>query len=124
MRSTVLALPLLLFACNGPSANGTTLSAEAFSARIGGGVQLIDVRTAGESAVGHIPQAVNLDWTGGQLESNTNKLDKGRPVLLYCASGRRSADAKAHLRSRGFTDVVDLDGGINAWRSAGMPVEP
>ncbi|MBK7086397.1 MAG: rhodanese-like domain-containing protein [Flavobacteriales bacterium] len=123
MRTFLFALPLVLSACTTPSSEGTALPPAAFSARITDGAQLVDVRTAGEFANGHIAHAVNLDWTSGELEAQATTLDKARPVLLYCASGRRSAAANDHLRKSGFTDVVDLDGDISAWRSAGLPVE-
>ncbi len=124
MRHLLLALPILLSNCNAPTAVGTTIPARDFSTRINATAQLVDVRTAAEFMGGHLPNAVNLDWAGGQLEAETSTLDMTRPVLLYCASGRRSANAKDYLIEQGFTDVVDLEGGISAWRSSGMRVEP
>ncbi len=85
-------------------------------------VQLIDVRTPGEFSAGHIEGATLMDWTGGQLEAEWQSLDKDRPVMLYCASGRRSASASAFLRKNGFTGVSDLAGGFGAWSAAGKPV--
>jgi len=85
-------------------------------------IQLIDVRTPDEYSTGHIANATLMDWSGGQLEAEWKTLDKGRPVALYCASGRRSAAASAVLSKNGFADVTDLAGGFNAWSSAGKPV--
>jgi alkylhydroperoxidase family enzyme len=48
--------------------------------------------------------------------------DKGRPMILYCKSGGRSALATATLLEMGFTDVAHLDGGITAWKDAQRPV--
>ncbi|MEO8590237.1 MAG: rhodanese-like domain-containing protein [Flavobacteriales bacterium] len=124
MRNLLLALPFLLSNCSVPIAVDTTVPAHAFSDRINASAQLVDVRTAAEFKGGHLLNAVNLDWTGGQLEAMSSTLDKTRPVLLYCASGRRSADARGYLVDQGFTDVVGLEGGITSWRSSGMPVEP
>ena len=123
MRTFHFALPLVLLACTALPTGNAAIPSDAFSARINDEAQLIDVRTAGEFGSGHIPRAVNLDWAGGHFEGNITTLDKARPVLLYCASGRRSAAANAYLRANGFTDVVDLEGGITAWRSAGLPLE-
>ncbi len=123
MRTFLFALPLVLLACTTPSTGVTALPPDAFSARISHKAQLIDVRSAGEFGSGHLAHALNLDWSSGELEANSTKLDKSRPVLLYCASGRRSAAANEYLRANGFTDVVDLEGGITAWRSAGLPLE-
>ncbi|MBK8613510.1 MAG: rhodanese-like domain-containing protein [Flavobacteriales bacterium] len=86
-------------------------------------VLLIDVRTPAEYAEGHIDGALNLDWTGGVLDQRMATLDKGKPVLLYCASGRRSAAAREAMSAAGFSDVKDLSGGITSWRNAGLPVK-
>jgi rhodanese-related sulfurtransferase len=50
-------------------------------------------------------------------------LSPGRRVVLHCASGGRSALAAVVLRDMGYGDVAHLDGGLNAWRDAGLPVE-
>ncbi len=124
LLSSVIALPLLLLACSPPEGRESSLDPDAFSVRLGeGGAQLVDVRTAGEYAEGHIAGARNLDWSSGQLERHLGELDRSRPVLLYCASGRRSAAARDYLQQHGYTDIVDLAGGINAWSSAGKKIE-
>lgn len=124
MRLLLLASTALLMSCASPQQGGGNLNPDAFAARLDDvGAQLLDVRTAGEFSGGHLANARNLDWTNGQLEATVPELDKSKPVLLYCASGRRSAAAGAYLREQGFTDVVDLSGGIGAWREAGKPTE-
>lgn len=124
MRLLLLASTALLLSCTSPQQDGGSLNTGAFEARLGDvGAQLLDVRTASEFSGGHLANARNLDWTNGQLEAAVQELDKSKPVLLYCASGRRSAAAGEYLREQGFTDVVDLSGGISAWSDAGMPVE-
>lgn len=85
-------------------------------------IQLVDVRTPGEFSAGHIEGARLMDWSGGQLQAEWQSLDKNKPVVMYCASGRRSAAASEFLRKNGFTDITDLDGGFNAWSAAGKPV--
>lgn len=118
------ALPLLLMACTMPQQGTNSLDAAAFAVRLAeSDAQLVDVRTAAEYADGHIAGSRNLDQTSGQLAQNVNELEKSKPVLLYCASGRRSAAARAYLQQQGFTDVVDLAGGIGAWAGAGKPIE-
>lgn len=119
----IFAIPLLL-ACSAAPQDDKSLDASAFAARVAkNDAQLVDVRTAAEYANGHIPGALNLDWTGGQLEERNADLDKSRPVLLYCASGRRSAAARQYLLDQGFHDAVDLAGGIASWTAAGKPIE-
>lgn len=123
MRQFLLLLSILLFACTAPGQGSGSLDAAGFDARLTEqGAQLLDVRTAGEFQGGHLADARNFDWTNGELEAIAPKLDKSKPVLLYCASGRRSAAARDFLVKQGFTDVVDLSGGIGAWTSAGRPV--
>lgn len=122
--SRLISLSLALIGCSGPQAGSDSLNPSAFADRLSKGhTQLVDVRTAAEYADGHLAGALNLDWTGGQLEERAAELDKSNSVLLYCASGRRSAAAREYLHDQGFKEVTDLSGGIQAWAGAGMPVE-
>lgn len=126
-----IILPLLVTAftflsCAAPQGSGGSgaVDTKAFQQALATpNVQLIDVRTPAEYAEGHIDGALNLDWTGGVLDQRMATLDKSKPVLLYCASGRRSAAAREAMTAAGFTDVKDLEGGITAWRNAGSPVK-
>jgi rhodanese-related sulfurtransferase len=85
--------------------------------------QLLDVRTSGEFAEGHIPNSVNIDVTGADFEQKVAGLDKAQPVLVYCKMGGRSAKAAEKLKALGFTTIVDLDGGFSSWSGEGKPVE-
>ncbi len=83
-------------------------------------VQLVDVRTAGEFASGHIKGAVNIDFNSpGFKQKADSLLDKNREVAVYCRSGRRSAAAASSLSDY---KVYNLVGGIISWQSAGKPV--
>jgi|694.fasta_scaffold03165_19 phage shock protein E len=82
---------------------------------------LVDVRTPGEYASGHLEGSLNVDWTASGHEAEFAKLPKDRPLLLYCRSGGRSGQAMEYLRSKGY-QVQHLDGGIGAWMNAGLPV--
>ena len=77
-------------------------------------VQLVDVRTAEEYNSGHIPGSINIDVLKGHEELAAT-LDPERPVALYCRSGRRSENAGWVLEKAFFRNVVDLEGGYNAW---------
>ena len=124
MRRILFALPILLAACGNVPQQTNSLAPAAFEVRLSEpAVQLIDARTPSEYNTGYLADAINLDWNGGQLEAAAGKLDKSKPVLLYCASGRRSAAARAFLIEQGFKDVVDLDGGIGAWVMAGKAIK-
>ena len=124
IRPFLVLFPFMLLACGAPTEQGASLAPATFEGRLSEpGVQLIDARTPGEFAGGHLTDATNLDWNGGQLEATFHELDRTRPVLIYCASGRRSAAARDFLLDQGFKDVVDLQGGINAWAAARKPLE-
>ena len=82
---------------------------------------LLDVRTAGEFAAGHIAGAINVPVTSlsGRLPS-LGDLD-GRPVVAICLSAHRSPPAVRLLRRAGI-EARQLAGGMIAWRMAGLPV--
>jgi len=73
------------------------------------GALIIDVRTPGEFASGHIKGAMNIPVD--QLSKNLQKLqDKNRPIITCCASGMRSASARGILSSKGYTQVFNGGG--------------
>lgn len=84
---------------------------------------LLDVRTPEEFATGHLRGATNIDWNSSSFETEIKKLDKNKPVLIYCRSGRRSAAAADKMRSIGFTKVIELEGGILDWQAKNLPIE-
>lgn len=86
-------------------------------------IVLVDVRTPGEFAEGHLKGAVNINFFGPRFEYDIQKLPKDKTLLLYCKTGVRSARAAEMIREEGERKVFDLGGGIQAWRKAGMPVE-
>lgn len=76
---------------------------------------LLDVRTAFEFKEGHIPGAVNLDvYQPGFLEE-AEKLDRSRPVFVYCRSGNRSYTVAQAFVQMGFERVRNLQHGIISW---------
>lgn len=83
--------------------------------------QLIDVRDAGEFAAGRIAGAMLLPLA--ELTARACNLDRNRPVVLICQSGRRSAQGQQTLHELGFENVAQLDGGIAAWQQAGLPLQ-
>ncbi len=88
------------------------------------GVQVFDVRTAAEFNTGHIVHALQADWTNqSQFLDRVQFVDKHKPVYIYCLVGGRSNAAANWMRNNGFTNVVELDGGINAWKAASKPLE-
>jgi sulfur-carrier protein adenylyltransferase/sulfurtransferase len=91
---------------------------------VGNGVPIIDVREAEEYAVAHLPGAKSVPR--GYLESRIDAAvpDRRQRVILYCASGQRSALAAHTLKTElGFEDVVSMTGGITLWKDRGYDVE-
>lgn len=79
----------------------------------GSGAMVVDVRTPPEFEADHIPSAVNVPVD--QLQAGSATWNKTGAIVVYCATGARSADAAAYLVAQGFTKVYDLDKGIAAW---------
>lgn len=118
-----LLLSLLAFSCHSQEAK--ELKPSDFEKEISkSGIQVLDVRTAGEFKGGHIKKALQADWTNQQqFMERVSFVDKDKPVYIYCLVGSRSASAAAWMRNNGFKKVIELRGGINAWKRDGKPVE-
>jgi rhodanese-related sulfurtransferase len=82
--------------------------------------QLVDVRTNAEFARGAIAGAHHIELA--HLPSRRTELDPKAPLVLYCLSGARSAQACMYLAQQGFEQLFNLEGGIAAWARAGLPV--
>lgn len=78
--------------------------------------QVIDVRTPEEFAEGHIDGAQNIDFQAKDFLEQFSRIDKDRPVYIYCRSGKRSAKAAEQLSELGFPNIIDLQGGFLAWK--------
>jgi phage shock protein E len=83
---------------------------------------ILDVRTAEEFAEGHIEGAINISHK--QINANLNKIIalKDQTVVVHCKSGRRALSAENDLRAAGFSDLRHLDGDMNAWQAADLPL--
>ncbi|MGR9073778.1 MAG: MBL fold metallo-hydrolase [Gammaproteobacteria bacterium] len=85
-----------------------------------GSVKLVDVREESEYAAGHIDNAINLPR--GVLEFKIGNIpelaDKKAPILLYCRTGGRSALAASSMKTLGYTNVLSMEGGFEAWSKA------
>ncbi len=76
------------------------------------GAQFIDVREPAEVATGTLPGTTNIPL--GELDGRLDELDSSHRVVLLCRSGGRSTIAAELLNRHGFTDVVNLEGGMLA----------
>jgi phage shock protein E len=84
---------------------------------------VLDVRTADEFAAGHVPGARNVSHD--LLSSKVADLQelRGKQVVLYCRSGRRTLLAEQTLRAAGFTRLLHLQGDYLAWEAEHRPIE-
>ena len=116
-------LAVFVASCTNAQNSKTNLTAVQFEAKIKElpGAPIIDVRTPAEYAEGHIKNAKNIDWNGNSFDKQISKLDKSKPVLVYCLAGGRSAAAASKLRESGFKHVYELVGGMKEWRAAKLP---
>jgi thioredoxin 1 len=85
-------------------------------------IVLLDVRTPEEYQTGHIKNAIDLDYRNATFSDQIRKLDPSKTYLIYCRSGRRSASTIDSLKKLGFTQLYDLKGGINAWKTEKLPI--
>ena len=105
----------------GPDAEKVS-PAEAYRKHTGedGDALIVDVRQPAEWKSGTIPGAARVPLT--HLGSSLDELPRDRQLLTICASNHRSPLAARRLKKAGF-DVLDVSGGIEAWREAGLPIE-
>ncbi|MDD5210334.1 MAG: rhodanese-like domain-containing protein [Elusimicrobiales bacterium] len=83
----------------------------------------IDVRTPEEHAAGYIEKTdLVIDFKATDFKDKLSKLDRNVKYLIYCRSGHRSGLALAMMKDLGFAEYHDIEGGINAWTAAGLPV--
>jgi rhodanese-related sulfurtransferase len=106
------------------------LSPEDVAREVEEGAILVDVREPTERAEkGYIPGAVEAPrgmlefWADPSSPYHREEFQPDRRIILHCASGGRSALAAAALQDLGYQRVGHLDGGLNAWKDSGRPVE-
>ncbi len=86
--------------------------------------QIIDIRTPGEYASGHLKNAILINYYDRNFAKNIEKagLDKSRPVFIYCRSGHRSGNAIPVFKKLGFKHIINLAYGINEWKRLNLPL--
>ncbi len=96
----------------------TLQNVEDFKANMQHDYLIVDVRTPEEFENGALPRAVNISITSLDFPFEINKLDKEKPVMIYCKAGSRSARAAVAMKALGFDKIYELDGGYMAWQAA------
>ncbi len=87
------------------------------------GLVVLDIRTPEEFAEARLADAIMVDYYASDFADQLDRLDKDVPYVLYCRTGNRSSDAVKTMKSLGFTEVYEIDGGIVNWYEQGFPVE-
>ena len=83
---------------------------------------LIDIRTPEEYLSGHIEGAVNINYHDEEFVDNLDKLDKNKTYLIYCRTGRRTADTFNVMKKLKFKKVYRIQGEIVRWKAEGLPL--
>lgn len=118
MLNRILLLFVLVFSISCVAQEkGKVLSQDEFKKGISKkDIQLVDVRTPDEYKNGHIDHAKNIDYMNDNFKNEIKKLDKTKPVYVYCQAGGRSAKAASLFIEAGFKEVYDLKGGYESWK--------
>jgi len=117
-----LLFTLSFLSCKSTAQKGIDLNPTAFKAAIEkeSDIIILDVRTPKEVAQGVIPGAKVIDFYGDNFKTELEKLDKDKTYYVYCRSGGRSGKTCNALQTAGFQNTYNLEGGITAWKKAGL----
>ena len=121
-------LALLLAACTNSASTSQTAQSDApvvhrvaateFKVqleKLGDSANLVDVRTPEEFAQGAIEGAININFRDSNFEKEIGKLDREKPIMVYCQAGSRSGKATKKLEQLGFETIYDLTVGYGGW---------
>lgn len=84
---------------------------------------VLDIREAREMSGSKIIGALHIPFSQLKDRLGDIKSDKTKPLIVYCARGQRALMAGSTLKSAGFTQLFNLNGGFKAWAEAGLPVD-
>ncbi|MBL7912790.1 MAG: thioredoxin [Bacteroidia bacterium] len=123
----LLCLLAGIFSCQNQTNIGNTINSsitvDEFEKKLtNGDAQLVDVRTPEEFSQGYLKGAVNYNINSAEFEDQVAKLDKNKPVMVYCLSGGRSSSAADVIAGKGFKEVYNMQGGIIKWNAANKPI--
>lgn len=120
---TVAALAFVTLSTSACGQTAKTVTVEEAKAMIDKNTKIVvlDVRTPGEWNSGHLKNAKHADIQSSDFEQKIASIDKNATVVVYCAAGGRSSRAASIMVQKGYKDVINMAGGINAWNAAGYP---
>lgn len=124
MRFLILFL-LMLSDCAVSGQQSGVLSPGEFEKAVSAGDKLVlDVRTDKEFRTGYIRSAMQANWNDtAEFSRRLQYIDRQRPVYVYCLGGGRSSAAAEWMKKHGFSSVIELQGGINAWKKENRALE-
>jgi rhodanese-related sulfurtransferase len=123
---SIILVTIFMVSCsNGQNKAGDgsiakNVNVEEFTTHIGD-AQILDVRTPAEWNEGIMEEAVMANIYDKDFEQQLGKLDKDKPVAVYCKVGGRSGQAMTKMQEMGFKEIYNLNGGMDAWKSSGKP---
>jgi rhodanese-related sulfurtransferase len=83
---------------------------------------VLDLRELEAYKTGHLPGAKHIDAAGLTAAIEKLKLDRNNPLILVCETGVQSRKATSEVKKLGFAEVASLDGGVQAWKAAALPL--
>ncbi len=115
-------LNMVVLSCSNPQKEGVKVvtAEEIVTLLKNKNMQLIDVRTPEEYNEGYITNAQNINFLAPTFSDAIKNLDKKKPVIVYCKSGRRSGKSIKKLLEAGFKEIYDLEGGFTKWKQDGF----
>ena len=123
---SILILVFSVLACSrsGSEIVSQVLSPQAIADQLKANPEIvvIDVRTPEELTSGFIAGAINLNFNSSEFKKSLERLDRSKTYFVYCAIGKRSGKAQQMMKEMGFEHAQSMDGGLNAWVAAGLPV--
>jgi rhodanese-related sulfurtransferase len=122
--AAAVGVPVLFGAGTAPPGESASVKVEQAAPMLDSTAQILDLRPKADWDKGHLPYSKQLNLADENFTEKAKAMfDPSKPLLVYCRNGRCSPKAAKQLREAGFTKVDDLDGGIEAWESAGHAVE-
>jgi phage shock protein E len=120
----ILIFAASVTACSKPEETAEIISPATFADELKSdpAIILLDVRTSEEIQKGYLQGARQIDFNSPGFAHSLDSLDHSKAYLVYCASGKRSGKALTMMKEKGFQHVKALEGGLNAWTAAGLPV--
>lgn len=123
-----ILLATILVACNSETSLSTGIDVESAKQMIvsENDVVVLDVRTPKEFARGHIAGAININIHDATFPQYVSTLDRDKIYIVHCAVNPRKGrgDKSINIMTKlGFQNLLSMDGGINAWKRAGLPID-